>query len=161
MTTQDFDEITAKKPVKSLDIIIKGTVGRNNQGVLPHDIVVVVYADITAIVNFTLPFGTKATVEEIEYDPNRSARIARIKDDAGNYHYIIAAQGMKKGDAIQSDEEAVISTGNRVPLKNIPTGSTIYGIELQPGRGAQLVRSAGNGAQLVAKEGEYAQVKLT
>jgi large subunit ribosomal protein L2 len=160
MTTQDFDEVTSKKPVKSLLVIKKGTVGRNNQGRITTRHRGGGVRRYYRLVNYTLPFGTKATVEEIEYDPNRSARIARIKDDAGNFHYIIAAQGLKKGDSIQSDEEAVISTGNRVPLKNIPTGSTIYGIELQPGRGAQLVRSAGNGAQLVAKEGEYAQVKL-
>jgi large subunit ribosomal protein L2 len=160
MTTQDFDEITTKKPVKSLLTIKKGSVGRNNQGRITTRHRGGGVRRYYRHVNFNLPVGTKATVEEIEYDPNRSARIARLKDQDGTYHYIIAAQGLKKGYKVHSDVETAISTSNRLPLKNIPTGSTIYGIELQPGRGAQLVRSAGNGAQLLAKEGEYAQVKL-
>lgn len=160
MTTQDFDEITTKKPVKSLLIIKKGSVGRNNQGRITTRHRGGGVKRYYRIVNFNLAQGVTATVEEIEYDPNRSARIARIKDQDGAFHYIIAAQGLKKGDKIVSNEEAAISTGNRVPLKNIPTGSNIYAIELQPGRGAQLVRSAGNSAQLVAKDGDYAQIKL-
>ncbi len=112
------------------------------------------------MVQFALPEGISATVEHIEYDPNRSARIARLKDSNGGYHYIIAAVGMKQGDKVESASEAPIETGNRLQLRNIPTGSTIYGIELQPGKGAQLVRSAGTGAQLVAKDGEYGQVRL-
>ena len=160
MTTQDFDEITTKKPVKSLLVIKKGSVGRNNQGRITTRHRGGGVRRYYRIVNYNLAQGITATVEEIEYDPNRSARIARIKDQDGAYHYIIAAQGLKKGDKIVSNEEASIATGNRVPLKNIPTGSTIYAIELQPGKGAQLVRSAGNSAQLVAKEGDYAQVKL-
>ena len=160
MTTQDFDEVTAKKPVKSLVSIKKGSVGRNNQGRITTRHRGGGVRRYYRHINFNLPAGTKAVVEEIEYDPNRSARIARLKDQNGTYHYIIAAQGLKKGQKVTSDEEASISTANRLPLKNIPTGSTIYAIELQPGRGAQLVRSAGNGAQLVAKEGDYAQVKL-
>lgn len=160
MTTQDFDEITTKKPVKSLIVIKKGSVGRNNQGRITTRHRGGGVRRYYRIVNYNLAQGITATVEEIEYDPNRSARIARIKDQDGAYHYIIAAQGLKKGDKIVSNVEAAIATGNRVPLKNIPTGSTIYAIELQPGKGAQLVRSAGNSAQLVAKEGDYAQVKL-
>jgi large subunit ribosomal protein L2 len=160
MTTQDFDEITSKKPVKSLIKIKKGAVGRNNQGRITTRHrgggVRRYYREI----NFKLVTGTTATVEAIEYDPNRSARIARIKDQNNKLHYIIASQGMKVGQAIVSDEETTIENGNRLPIKNIPTGSIIYSIELQPGKGAQLVRSAGNGAQLIAKEGEYAQVKL-
>lgn len=160
MTTQDFDEITTKKPVKSLIVIKKGAVGRNNQGRITTRHRGGGVRRYYRIVNFNLAKGTSATVEEIEYDPNRSARIARIKDQTGAYHYIIASQGMKKGDKVVSDDEAGIANGNRVTLKNIPTGSTIYAIELQPGKGAQLARSAGNSAQLLAKEGEYAQVKL-
>jgi len=99
-------------------------------------------------------------IEAIEYDPNRSARIARLKDEAGKWHYMIAALDMRVGQKISVGEEIAVETGNRLPLKNIPTGTTIYAIELQPGRGAQLVRSAGNGAQLLSKEGEWAQVKL-
>ena len=110
--------------------------------------------------NFKLEAGIQAVIEAIEYDPNRSARIARIKDQNGVYHYILAANGMTVGQKIVSAEDAPIETGNRLPIKSIPTGSAIYAIELQIGRGAQLVRSAGNNAQLVAKEGDYAQVKL-
>ncbi|HET8709020.1 MAG TPA: 50S ribosomal protein L2, partial [Candidatus Saccharimonadales bacterium] len=111
-------------------------------------------------VNFKLAPGTEAVVEHIEYDPNRSARIARIKESNGTYHYVLAAQGMHVGKKVTSGEEVAIEAGNRLPLKNIPVGSTIHAIELQPGKGAQLVRSAGNSAQLMAKEGDYAQVRL-
>ena len=98
--------------------------------------------------------GTKATIEAIEYDPNRTAHIARIKDDKGKYHYVLAAQNMKVGQIIESSDEAPIEVGNRLPLKNIPVGSVIHAIELQPGRGAQMVRSAGASAQLAARENE-------
>jgi large subunit ribosomal protein L2 len=104
--------------------------------------------------------GSSAVIEAIEYDPNRSARIARIKEQNGTYHYVIAAKGMKVDQVIASGEEAPIEIGNRLALKNIPVGSLIHGIELQPGRGAQMVRSAGTSAQLMAKEGEYAQVRM-
>lgn len=160
MTTQDFDEITTKKPLKSLVVSQKSIAGRNNQGRITTRHKGGGVRRHYRLVNFNLAPGTTATVEEIEYDPNRSARIARIKDQNGEYHYIIAAQGLKKGAKIASDADAPVSTSNRIALKNIPTGSTIYAIELQPGKGAQLVRSAGNGAQLVAKEGDYASVKL-
>lgn len=160
MTTQDFDEITTNKPVKSLIRIKKGSVGRNNQGRITTRHRGGGVRRYYRIINFKLPVGIKATIEEIEYDPNRSARIARLKDQNGEYHYIIAAQGMKIGQTIDSDIEVSIEVGNRTILKNIPTGSTIHSIELQPGKGAQLVRSAGNGAQLVAKEDKYAQVRL-
>ena len=104
--------------------------------------------------------GLTATVEQIEYDPNRSARIARIKDNNGKYHYILAANGMRVGQVIKSGDDAPIETGNLLSLKAIPTGSTIYEIEMTPGSGAKMVRSAGNSAQLLAKDGDYAQVRL-
>ncbi len=160
MTTQDFADITTKKPVKSLLKIKKGSVGRNNQGRITTRHRGGGVRRYYRLVNFKLAPGIIATIEAIEYDPNRSARIARLKDQDGVYHYTLAAQGMKVGNKIESAEETAIEIGNRLPLKNIPTGSTIYGIELQPGRGAQLVRSAGAGAQLVAKDEDYAQVKL-
>lgn len=160
MTSQDFSEITTKRPVRSLLTKRKITSGRNNQGRITTRHKGGGVRRYYRMVQFALPVGTEATVEHIEYDPNRSARIARLKDTNGEYHYIIAAQGMKQGDKISSKEDASIELGNRVPLKNIPTGSTIYGIELQPGKGAQLVRSAGVGAQLVAKDGDYGQVRL-
>lgn len=160
MTTQDFAEITTNKPVRSLLVIKKGSVGRNNQGRITTRHRGGGVRRYYRIVNFKLASGTTAKIEAIEYDPNRSARIARIKDQNGAFHYIIAASGMFVGQTITSSDEAPIETGNRLPLKSIPTGATIYAIELQVGRGAQLVRSAGIGAQLLAKEEDYAQVKL-
>jgi large subunit ribosomal protein L2 len=112
------------------------------------------------LVDFNLPKGMKAKIEQIEYDPNRSARIARLKDEAGVFHYVIAAANMKVGQTVICNEEVPIETGNRLPLKNIPVGSMIHAVELNPGRGGQLARSAGNSAQLVAKEDEYAQIRL-
>jgi large subunit ribosomal protein L2 len=160
MTTQDFDQITTKKPVKSLLRIKKSTAGRNNQGRITTRHKGGGVKQYYRLVNFKLPVGTEAVVEHIEYDPNRSARIARVKDQNGTYHYVIAARGMRPGQKFVVGEEAGIEMGNRLPLKNIPTGTVIHAIELQPGRGAQLVRTAGAGAQLVAKEEDYAQVRL-
>lgn len=160
MTTQDMSAITTKKPLKSLTVIKKKQSGRNNQGRITTRHRGGGVRKFYRLVNFNLPEGTEATVEHIEYDPNRSARIARIKDQTGHYHYILAAQNMQVGHKILSGEEVAVENGNRMPLKSIPVGSTIHAIELQPGRGAQIVRSAGNSAQLMAKEGDYAQVKL-
>ena len=160
MTTQDMSEITAKKPIKSLLVIKKRTAGRNNQGRITTRHHGGGAKKYYRLVNFKFLEGTKATIEAIEYDPNRSARIARVKESNGTYHYVLAAKGMKVGQKLVSGEEAPIETGNRLALKNIPVGSTIYGIETQPGKGAQMVRSAGASAQLMAKEGEYAQIRM-
>ncbi len=160
MTSQDLSEVTTKKPLRSLLVAKKTGSGRNNQGRITVRHRGGGVRRFYRLVNFQLSPGTAATVEQIEYDPNRSARIARIKDTEGAYHYIIAAKNMKIGDKISSGDDAAIENGNRLPLKNIPVGSVIYAIELQPGKGAQLVRSAGLGAQLTAKEGQYAQVRL-
>lgn len=160
MTSEDYSEITTRKPLKSLIKSKKQNAGRNNTGritvrhrgggVKRH----------YRLVNHNLPAGTVATIEEIEYDPNRSARIARIKDQNGLYHYILADTSMQKGKTIQSGPKAPIETSNRLPLSAIPVGSQIYAIEMTPGKGAQMVRSAGTKAQLMAKEGDYAQVRL-
>lgn len=160
MTSQDLSEVTTKKPLRSLLVAKKTGSGRNNQGRITVRHRGGGVRRFYRLVNFQLSSGTAATVEQIEYDPNRSARIARIKDTEGVYHYIIAAKNMKVGDKISSGDDVAIENGNRLPLKNIPIGSVIYAIELQPGKGAQLVRSAGLGAQLTAKEGQYAQVRL-
>ncbi len=160
MTTQDMSEITTKKPLKSLLVIKKKNSGRNNQGRITTRHRGGGTRSYYRIMNFNLPAGTTATIEAIEYDPNRSARIARIKDQTGTYHYIIAASKMKVGQTIASDIEAPIENGNRLPLKSIPVGSVIHAIELKLGKGAQIVRSAGTSAQLMAKDDEYAQVKL-
>lgn len=160
MTSEDYSEITTRKPLKSLIKSKKQNAGRNNTGritvrhrgggVKRHH----------RLMNHKLAPGTVATIEEIEYDPNRSARIARIKDQHGLYHYVLADTSMQKGKVISSGEEAPIEASNRMPLSRIPVGSQIYAIEIQPGKGAQMVRSAGTKAQLMAKEGDYAQVRL-
>ena len=160
MTTEDYSEITTRKPLKSLIKSKKQNAGRNNTGritvrhrgggVKRH----------YRLVNHKLAAGLTVTVEEIEYDPNRSARIARVKDQHGLYHYILADTSMTKGKVITSGEDAPIESSNRMPLANIPVGSQIYAIEIHPGKGAQMVRSAGTKAQLMAKEGDYALIKL-
>lgn len=160
MTTQDFDQVTAKKPLKSLTVIKKKQSGRNNMGRITTRHRGGGARRFYRLINFKLTPGTEATVEQIEYDPNRSAHIARIKDNQDSYHYVLAAQGMKVGQKLQSSDEAAIETGNRLPLKNIPVGSLVHAVELTAGKGAQLVRSAGASAQLVAREGQYAQLKL-
>lgn len=160
MSSQDFDKITTKKPLKSLLAPKKRSSGRNNRGVITVRHRGGGAKKFYRIVNFKqLDFG-KATIEHIEYDPNRSANIARIKDENEKYHYIIAGGKMRVGQVISVGEQSAIEEGNRLPLGSIPAGTFIHGIELQPGRGAQMVRSAGAKAQLTAKEGDYAQVKL-
>lgn len=160
MTNRDFSEVTTKRPLKSLLKVRKQNSGRNNQGRITVRHRGGGARRFIRIVNFKLASGTTAVIEAIEYDPNRSANIARIKDSNNKYHYVIAASKMKVGQKIESSEEAPIEIGNRLPLKNIPIGSTVHAIELQLGKGAQLVRSAGTSAKLVAKEGEYATIKL-
>lgn len=160
MTSQDLSDITTRGSVKSLVKSKKQKAGRNNTGritvrhrgggVKRH----------YRLVNHKLASGLKVVVEEIEYDPNRSARIARVKDQHGLYHYLLADTDMRKGKVIQSGEEAPIETGNRIPLSMVPVGSQIYSIEIHPGKGAQMVRAAGARAQLMAKEGDYAQVRM-
>ncbi|HEY5267990.1 MAG TPA: 50S ribosomal protein L2 [Candidatus Saccharimonadales bacterium] len=160
MTTQDFDTITTKRPVKSLLVIKKTARGRNNQGRITTRHKGGGVKKYYRIINFQLPVGTVATVEHIEYDPNRSARIARIKDESNTYHYILAANGMQIGSKIVVGDDAPIEIGNKLSLENIPLGSIIHSVELQPGRGAQLARSAGASVQLMSKDNGYAQLKL-
>jgi large subunit ribosomal protein L2 len=160
MTSQDLDAITTKKPLRSLLAPKRRGNGRNNQGRITTRHKGGGTKKFYRMVNFKLAEGVTATIEHIEYDPNRSARIARIKESNGTYHYILASQGMKVGQKITSGQEAPIENGNRLPLKNIPIGSTIHGIEMKVGGGAQMVRSAGNSAQLMGRDNGYAQVRL-
>ncbi len=160
MTTQDTSTLTAKKPLKSLRIVKNRINGRNNQGRITVRHRGGGAKKFYRLVNFKLPEGTKGVVEQIEYDPNRSARIARLKDDSNNYHYVLAGKGMKVGKKIASGEESPIQSGNRLALKNIPAGSSVYAIELQPGKGGQIARSAGASAQLMGKEGKFAQLRM-
>lgn len=160
MTSQDFDSVTTRKPLKSLITFKKQKSGRNNKGRITTRHRGGGARRFYRLMNFRLPAGTSAVIDHIEYDPNRSARIARIKDSEGEYHYILAAAGMKQGQKVFSGEEPPIENGNRLPLKNIPTGSVVHAIELMPGKGAQIVRSAGASAQLMAKEEDYAQIRM-
>lgn len=160
MTSQNTEEITTKKPLRSLLTSKRRQNGRNNQGRITTRHKGGGARKFYRIMNFQFVPGLSGTIEHIEYDPNRSARIARIKDTKGEYHYVLAAKDMHVGQKIESGEEAPIENGNRLPLKSIPVGSVIHAVELQPGRGAQIARSAGNAAQLMAREGNYAQVKL-
>lgn len=160
MTTQDLQMVTAKRGVKSLLKVRKQNAGRNNTGRITTRHRGGGVKRFYRLVNHRLAPGTVATIEAIEYDPNRSARIARVKDQHQLYHYVIASGDIQVGQTITSGAEAPVETGNRMPLSAIPTGTFVYNIELQPGKGGQMVRSAGTKAQLVAKEGDYAQVRL-
>ena len=161
MTSQDFSGITTRKPLRSLLVAQKRGSGRNNQGRITTRHKGGGARTFYRKMNFNLAADTTVTIEHIEYDPNRSARIARVKESNGTYHYIIAAQGMKVGQELSSGSDIAIEIGNRLPLKNIPLGSTIHAIELKPGKGAQIVRSAGNSAQLMGRGEEgYVQVRL-
>jgi large subunit ribosomal protein L2 len=160
MTTKDTDMVTAKRGVKSLLKIRKQNSGRNNQGRITTRHRGGGVKRFYRLMNHRLAPGTNATIEAIEYDPNRSARIARVKDQFGLYHYVIADGAMRVGQQITSGAEAPVETGNRMPLSNVPTGTFVYNIELQPGKGGQMVRAAGAKAQLIAKEGNYATLRL-
>lgn len=160
MTTQDFDGITTKKPLRSLLAPKRRGNGRNNQGRITTRHKGGGAKKFYRIMNFKLAPGIEAVIEHIEYDPNRSARIARIKESNGTYHYILAAHGMKVGQTVRSGEEIAIEVGNRLALKDIPIGSTVHAIELKVGGGAQMVRSAGNSAQLMGRDSGYAQLRL-
>ena len=162
MTVSAFDGVDKKaKPERSLVETLKKNAGRNS------------YGHITVrhrgggnkrkyrVIDFKRQkFDMAATVERIEYDPNRSAFIALIKYEDGTLSYILAPYGLKAGDKVISSANADIKPGNCLPLANIPVGTVIHNVELQPGHGAQMVRSAGTAAQLMAKEGDLAQVRL-
>jgi large subunit ribosomal protein L2 len=160
MTTQDFAHITTKKPVKSLLVSKKQKSGRNNTGRITVRHRGGGAKRFIRKINFNLPTGAVVKVEQIEYDPGRSARIARVRDAENNLHYILAGNSVRVGQTIRIGADAGIEADNRLPLADIPTGATIYAIELQAGRGAQAVRAAGARAQLTAKEGDYAMVKM-
>lgn len=160
MTSRDFSEITVKKPLKSLLVVKRRGSGRNNQGRITTRHKGGGVRKFYRMVNFKLASGLSATVEAIEYDPNRSARIALIKYADGTLTYIIAPDNLKVGAVITSGEDADIVVGNTLPLANIPLGTFIHNVELKPGKGAQLARSAGSSCILVAKDEKYSQIKL-
>ncbi len=156
-----FDEITKSEPEKSLLETKRSKGGRNNNGRITADHQGGGHRQHYRIVDFkrNKP-GIAAKVTAIEYDPNRSARIALLNYADGEKRYIIAPDGLKVGDNIASGAESEIKVGNALPLSNIPVGSTIHNIELSPGKGGQLVRSAGCSAQLMAKDDDYASVRM-
>ena len=160
MTTQDFSDITTKKPIKSLLKVKTRSSGRNNRGVITSRRRGGGTKKLYRVISWRLPEGFVAEVQEIEYDPNRSARLARLQTPEGKYHYILAPKNLKLGRKIEVGDQAAIEVGNRLSLAKIPVGSLIHNLEMQIGKGAQIVRSAGAGAQLTAKDGNYAQVKL-
>ena len=161
MTGSDFSEITKKTPEKSLLASKSRQAGRNNQGKIT-----VRHRGGGAkrqyrIIDFKRrKDGIHATVIGIEYDPNRSANIALICYEDGEKAYILAPEGLKDGMKVMNGPEAEVRVGNCLPLSEIPVGTQIHNIELHPGKGGQLVRSAGNSAQLMAKEGKYATLRL-
>lgn len=160
MTSQDLSDITTRKPLKSLIKSKARGNGRNNQGKITTRHRGGGVKRHYRLLNHRLAAGLTLTIEEIEYDPNRSARIARVKDQHGLYHYILADTNMQKGNVLQTGAEAPVETSNRMPLSRIPVGSQIYAIEINVGKGSQMVRSAGTKAQLMAKEGDYAMVRM-
>ncbi len=161
MTGSDFAEITKSKPEKSLVIKKKKTAGRNNQGKITVRHHGGGAKKKYRIVDFKRnKDGIPATVKAIEYDPNRTANIALICYADGQYSYILAPNGLKVGMKVMNGPEAEVRVGNCLPLSEIPVGTMIHNIELYPGKGGQLVRSAGNAAQLMAKEGKYATLRL-
>ena len=161
MTVSTFEEITCDTPEKSLTVTLKKHSGRNSRGKITVRHRGGGYRPKYRIIDFKRnKDGIPGTVATIEYDPNRSANIALINYADGEKRYIIAPNKLTVGDVIESGAEADIKIGNALPLANIPVGTVIHNVELKPGKGGQLVRSAGNGAQLMAKEGQYAQVRL-
>ncbi len=161
MTVSDFSEITKKTPEKSLVVHIKKTAGRNNQGKITVRHHGGGHKKKYRIIDFKRnKDGINAKVVGIEYDPNRTANIALLQYVDGSKAYILAPYGLKVGDILQSGPDAEIRIGNALPMRNIPIGSEIHNIEMKPGAGGQLIRSAGNVAQLMAKEGKYATVRL-
>ena len=161
MTVSTFEEITKREPEKSLLVPLRKTGGRNSYGKITVRFRGGGAKRHYRIIDFKRDKDNiPAKVAAIEYDPNRSAHIALLHYVDGEKRYILAPYGLKVGDTVMSGENADIRVGNALPLRNIPVGSIIHNIELKPGKGGQLVRSAGNLAQLMAKEGDYAQVRL-
>ena len=161
MTVSAYDEITAKKPQKGLLEDQRKSGGRNAQGKITVRHIGGGNRRKYRIIDFKRQKdGIPATVKTIEYDPNRSANIALLFYKDGAKAYILAPVGLNVGDVIMSGADADIKVGNTLPLENIPVGTIIHNIELQPGKGGQIARAAGMSAQLMAKEGKYATLKM-
>lgn len=160
-TVHDFSELTRKRPERSLVVGKSSTGGRNNYGRKTARHRGGGHKRTYRIIDFhRRKDGVPAKVAAIEYDPNRSCRILLLHYYDGEKRYVIAPEGVKVGDVLQSGQGAEIRPGNALPLRYIPVGTTVHNVELKPGGGGKLVRSAGASAQLVAKEGDYATLRL-
>lgn len=161
MTSSDFAEITTSKPEKSLVVSLNKNAGRNNQGKITVRHRGGGSRRKYRIIDFKRrKDGISATVLSIEYDPNRTANIALICYADGEKSYILAPNKLEVGTTLMNGENAEVKIGNCLPLQNIPIGTQVHNIEMYPGKGGQLVRSAGNSAQLMAKEGKFATLRL-
>ncbi|HHY61460.1 MAG: 50S ribosomal protein L2 [Bacillota bacterium] len=161
MTVATFEEITSSKPEKSLVVPLKKSGGRNAQGRTTVRFRGGGHKRAYRVVDFKRDKdGVPGRIASIEYDPNRSARIALVNYADGEKRYILAPLGLKVGDVIESGPDADIKPGNALPLSNIPVGTVVHAVELTAGRGAQLARSAGASAQIMAREGEYVTLRL-
>ena len=161
MTGYTFEEITKSKPERALTTPLRKKGGRNNTGRVTVRHRGGGHKRRYRIIDFKRnKFDSKAEVIAIEYDPNRSARIALVQYEDGEKRYIIAPLGMKVGQTIANGENAELRPGNAMPLREIPTGTVVHNIELRPGKGAQMVRAAGTSAQVIAKEGNYVTLRL-
>jgi len=162
MSVASFDEITRTKPEKSLLVPLKKTGGRNNLGRVTSRWIGGGHKRRYRLIDFKrAKDNVPAKVVSIEYDPNRSSRIALLQYADGEKRYILAPVGLKVGSRVESGEAAEIQVGNTLPLKSIPVGTIIHNIELKPKKGAQIARSAGASAQLLAKEGDYVTLRLS
>ncbi len=161
MTVSSYKDVTRTEPERSLVAPLRKQAGRNNRGRITVRHRGGGHKRRYRVIDFRRDkFGVPARVDSIEYDPNRSSRIALLVYQDGEKRYILATVGMQVGDTVMSGPTAEIRPGNALPIRQIPLGTVIHNIEIYPGRGGQLVRSAGNSAQLVAKEGSMAQVRL-
>lgn len=160
-SNSSFDELTRSKPEKSLTVSLKKSGGRNNKGRVTSRFIGGGHKRRYRIIDFKREkHGIPAKVFSIEYDPNRSSRIALLHYADGEKRYIIAPEGLKVGDKVQSGTGSDITVGNALTLREMPLGSFVHNVELKPGKGGQLGRSAGSSLQLLAKEGDYAQLKM-
>ena len=161
MTVLTNEELTAKKPEKALLTYIKSSGGRNNQGRISVRQRGGGHKRLYRRVDFKRDKpGVPGKVASIEYDPHRSARLALIHYADGDKRYILAPLGLRVGEALQSGIDAEVRTGNALPLANMPTGTIVHNVELSPGKGGQLIRSAGGSAQVMGREGNYVQIRL-
>lgn len=161
MSVSTFEDITTNKPERSLTVALNKRSGRNHQGRITVRHRGGGHKRRYRLIDFKRDkWGVAAQVSSIEYDPNRTARIALLTYSDGEKRYIVAPLGIKVGDSLMSGPDAEIRSGNSLPIRNIPLGTQVHNIELYPGRGAQIARSAGVSAQLVAKEGTSAQLRL-